>query len=80
MRLGLFMVGMATGLYLPSAIATLTSLVPSRHWGKALAIHELAPNLSFVAAPVVSEALMVWVSWREVLMLLGVCSLALGTA
>jgi len=49
-RLGLIFLGMAAGLYLPSGIATLTSMVASRHWGKALVIHELAPNLSFVVA------------------------------
>lgn len=78
MRLGLFSVGMAAGLYLPSAIATLTSLVPSQHWGKAIAIHELAPNLSFIAAPLISEAVLVWFSWREVFLVLGVMALIMS--
>lgn len=78
MRLGLFSVGMAAGLYLPSAIATLTSLVPSQHWGKAIAIHELAPNLSFIAAPLISEAVLVWFSWREVFLVLGVIPLIMS--
>ena len=64
-RLGLFFVGMAAGLYLPSGLATLTSLVHTKHWGKAIAIHEWAPNLSFVAAPLISEALLLWFSWRS---------------
>jgi NNP family nitrate/nitrite transporter-like MFS transporter len=71
LRLGLFVVGMASGLYLPSAITTLTALIPSRHWGKALAIHDIAPNLSFVAAPLICEAVMVWFSWRMVFLLIG---------
>ena len=71
LRLGLFVVGMASGLYLPSAIATLTGLIPSRHWGKALAIHDIAPNLSFVAAPLICEAVLVWFSWRMVFLLIG---------
>ena len=71
-RLGLFAVGMAAGLYLPSAIATLTALIPSRHWGKALAIHDIAPNLSFVAAPLICEAVLLWFSWRTVFLLLGI--------
>jgi NNP family nitrate/nitrite transporter-like MFS transporter len=44
---GLVVLGFAAGFYLPSAIATITSLVDKRHWGKAIAIHELAPNLAF---------------------------------
>jgi hypothetical protein len=45
----------AAGLYMPSAIATITSLVDRRHWGKAIAVHELAPNLAFFASPFIAE-------------------------
>jgi NNP family nitrate/nitrite transporter-like MFS transporter len=78
MRLGLFALGMATGLYLPSGIATLMSIIPMRHWGKALAIHELAPNLSFVAAPLICEAVLIWFSWRAVFLLIGFATLIMG--
>jgi NNP family nitrate/nitrite transporter-like MFS transporter len=74
-RLGLIFLGMAAGLYLPSGIATLTSMVALRHWGKALAIHELAPNLSFVVAPLVAEIFLGWSSWRGVTAFLGGASL-----
>jgi NNP family nitrate/nitrite transporter-like MFS transporter len=79
-RMGLLLLGMAAGLYLPSGIATLTSLVNPKHWGKAIAIHELAPNLGFVVAPLVSEALLIWFSWRTVLVLLGGISILAGMA
>jgi NNP family nitrate/nitrite transporter-like MFS transporter len=78
MRLGLFAVGMTTGLYLPSGIATLTSSIPSRHWGKGLAIHEVAPNLSFIAAPLICEAVLVWFSWRMVFLLIGIVALIMS--
>lgn len=78
MRLGLLVVGMAAGLYLPSGIATLTSLVPFRHWGKGLAVHEMAPNFSFVAAPLIGEAVLVWFSWRTVFLLLGMAALTMS--
>ncbi len=78
LRLGLFTVGMAAGLYLPSGIATLTSLIPSRHWGKAIAIHEIAPNLSFIAAPLICQAVLVWYSWRMVFLLMGMVSLIIS--
>jgi NNP family nitrate/nitrite transporter-like MFS transporter len=77
-RLGLIFLGLAAGLYLPSGIATLTSMVALRHWGKALAIHELAPNFSFVVAPLVAEVLLGWFSWRGVVALLGSASLFVG--
>lgn len=74
----LLLLGLAAGFYLPSGIATLTSLVPAKHWGKALAIHELAPNLGFVAAPLISEVLLQWFSWRGVLAFLGLSSAFCG--
>ena len=80
LRGSLLLLGLATGFYLPSGIATLTSLAPAKHWGKALAIHELAPNLGFVAAPLISEALLHWFSWRGVLGFLGVSSALCGLA
>lgn len=74
----MFVLGLVTGIYLPSGIATITDLVNQRQWGKALAIHELAPNLAFVIAPLVAEALMVWFSWRCVMGSLGLTSLVVG--
>jgi NNP family nitrate/nitrite transporter-like MFS transporter len=78
MRLGVFMLGIAAGPYLPSAIATLTTLFQSRQWGRAIAIHELAPNLSFVLAPLICEAVLYWYSWRAVFKVLGIAALLLS--
>jgi NNP family nitrate/nitrite transporter-like MFS transporter len=73
-RLGFFAVGMAAGLYLPSGIATVTELVSPRHWGKAISIHELAPNSSFVLAPLLAEVLLRWLSWQGIFILFGILS------
>lgn len=78
LRLGLIAVGMAAGLYFPSGLATLTSLISLRNWGKALAIHDLAPNLSFVLAPLVAEAVMMRFSWRAVFFVLGLAAFFLA--
>ncbi len=77
-RLGLFALGMAAGLYLPSGIATLTDLVNPRHWGKAISIHELAPNSSFVVAPLMAEMLLRWFSWQGIFILFGIFSILSG--
>ncbi len=75
---GTALLGVAAGLYLPSGIATLTATVKPADWGKALAVHELAPNVSFVAAPLLAEALLAWLPWRGVLALFGVAAAAGG--
>ncbi|MEA2013757.1 MAG: MFS transporter [Thermodesulfobacteriota bacterium] len=74
----MFVLGLAAGLYLPSGIATITNLINPLQWGKALAIHEIAPNLGFVAAPLLSEVIMVWFSWRGVMVAIGLASILTG--
>ncbi|MBW1781402.1 MAG: MFS transporter [Deltaproteobacteria bacterium] len=77
-RFGLFFLGMAAGIYLPSGIATLTSFISVRHWGKAIATHELAPNLGFVVAPLLAEAFLIWFPWRGVIVFIGISSILIG--
>ena len=77
-RIGLILMGMAAGPYMPSGLATLTTLFNYRHWGKVLAIHELAPNLSFVLAPLIAELVLYWFSWRTVFMILGGAAIILA--
>jgi len=75
MQIGLVALGLASGFYMPSAIATITSLTERRHWGKAIAIHELAPNLAFFLSPFVAELFLRWFNWRAALGALGALSL-----
>ncbi len=80
LRAGLLVLGMGAGLYLPSGIAVITSLTDPRHWGKAIGLHELAPNLAYVAAPLLCDVLLLWFSWRVVLNLIGLASIGIGIA
>jgi NNP family nitrate/nitrite transporter-like MFS transporter len=80
MSVGLFGLGLAAGLYIPSAVATITSLIERPHWGKAIAVHELAPNLAFFAGPFVAELFVRWSTWRLALSFLGAVSLLLSFA
>ena len=78
---GMFVCGFGGGLYLPSGLATLTRLAPSSTWGRVLAIHETAPNLSFILAPLLAEAvLLLFGDWRMGLGLLGIGQITLATA
>lgn len=76
LRSSLLVTGLFGGLYFPSGFAVLTSLVPPTNWGKAIAIHELAPNISFVAAPLIAELMFsMGLNWRAALGGLAVLSL-----
>ncbi len=79
-RLLLMFIGLAAGLHLPSAIATITGEIRKDDWGKALGVHQAAPPLSFVSAPLIAAGLMRWFSWRIVLLLMAIIALALALA
>jgi MFS family permease len=77
-RFGLIFLGIATGLYLPSGMTTITAAIPPIHWGKAFAFHEFAPTFSFILAPLIVEGLLLLCRWQGILILIGALSLILG--
>lgn len=79
-RMSLIALGMGAGLYLPSAVTTITSLVKPQNWGKALAIHELAPNLGLLLSPIMAETFLTSYSWHTLLLWMGLFSIAAGAA
>jgi len=79
LRLELLLLGLGGGLYLACGIAILTEHTPEGAWGKALAIHELGPNLGYICAPLLTELLLRFVGWRGVLGAMGVPTLLLST-
>jgi NNP family nitrate/nitrite transporter-like MFS transporter len=78
MRCCVFFLGISSGIYLPSGITAVTSMVHPKHWGKAVAIHELAPNLSFIITPLLVEMLLQWFLWRHIMLCYGIASIVLG--
>jgi NNP family nitrate/nitrite transporter-like MFS transporter len=71
MRIAMFCLGYAAGLYLRSGLATITRLVAPAYLARGVAIHELAPNIGFVTAPLLSGIMLYYFSWREGLQILG---------
>lgn len=79
-RIFLLLIGLAAGIHLPSAIATITAEIRKDDWGKALSVHQAAPPLSFVSAPLIATLLLGWFSWRMVLFVWAVIALASALA
>lgn len=71
MRIGLFCLGYVAGLYLQSGLATISRLVSSAYLARGMAVHELAPNIAFVVAPLLCGFMLKYYSWREGLQILG---------
>lgn len=70
-RIGLFFLGYMAGLYLQSGLATILQLVAPTHLARGMAVHELAPNCAFVAAPLLSTFMLHYIGWRHGLQLWG---------
>jgi MFS family permease len=73
-------IGAGAGLYMPSSVVTITEVTPTAHWGQAFAVHEMAPNLAFIAAPLVAEAFMATAGYPALFRLLGAACLLLAAA
>lgn len=78
LSISVFILGCGAGLYLPSGITTLTNMTDHRNWGKAVSIHEMAPNLAFVAAPALAELFLLKFAWRSMPAAVGVAAIATG--
>jgi NNP family nitrate/nitrite transporter-like MFS transporter len=77
-NLALVFLGLAAGAYLPSGMTTVTSSVKPAHWGKAIGFHEMAPAVAYIAAPLIAEMLLRWLSWKGVLASIGIASMLVG--
>lgn len=69
-----------SGLYPGSGIASVTSIAPQVHRGKALAIHESGPNLAFLVAPILVAVLAPYMGWRGLYRIAGVAAILVASA
>jgi NNP family nitrate/nitrite transporter-like MFS transporter len=80
MRLFLVILGAGSGLYLPSAMSTITSVVKPDQRGRAISIHEIGFNMSFISAPLLARLLLPLFSWRVIIRIIAVLIAAVGIA
>ncbi len=76
LKSGFALLGMAAGIYLPSGIATISELFASANWGRAYGVHELAPNLAFLTAPLLAALLLPRLPWQAALLFPAAATLA----
>lgn len=65
----LLLFGIASGLYLPSAVPMLTTLFERQHWGKIIGFHETAAGFSLVSIPFIIAMLLGLMEWRTIFLL-----------
>jgi MFS family permease len=66
-----FIIGMATGIYMPAVIPLITSHYDEKIWSKAIAIHDSAASIGVFAAPLIAILLLRFFAWRGVLGFMG---------
>lgn len=66
-----FIIGAATGIYIPAVIPLITSYYDDKTWSKAIAIHDSAASLGVFASPLIATLLLRFFQWRGVLGVIG---------
>ena len=75
LRVVAFIVGMGTGLHMPSAIATITAMVTRPDWGKALGLHGTAPPMALAIGPFLAVILLNYLPWQNIVAGIGVITI-----
>jgi NNP family nitrate/nitrite transporter-like MFS transporter len=68
LSISLVLVGFTTGIYLPSAIPSLTYGLAPGDYGKAYSFHEISPSLCFIIGPILAEIILRHYPWETVLL------------
>jgi len=66
-----FIIGAATGMYIPAVIPLITHYFHENIWGKAIAIHDSAASIGVFGAPIVALFLLQFFGWRGIFTVLG---------
>jgi NNP family nitrate/nitrite transporter-like MFS transporter len=72
-----FLLGVATGTYLPSILPIITEMYDHRHWGKAFGIHDSAASVSIFSIPILVAFGLHFLFWKRLLIILGLISFLL---
>ena len=70
-----FLLGIATGTYIPSILPIITETYESRNWGKAIGLHDSAASFSIFSIPILMAYGLQFFSYKTPLLLLGIVSL-----
>ena len=66
-RTALFLVGLCSGLFIPSAIAMIREAVSGEHLGKAFGIFATSQSVAFILGPMIVKHTIAHFSWQQIL-------------
>lgn len=72
-----FLLGLASGIYLPCGIPLITAVFSRESWGKAISVHETAAGFSLLTVPFIVTFIISIMSWKSVFIIMsGACLIA----
>jgi MFS family permease len=72
-----FLLGIATGTYIPSILPIITETYDHKDWGKAIGFHDSAASFSIFSIPILVAFGLHLLAWKIFLLILGAASLLL---
>ena len=67
-----FIIGIATGVYMPAVIPLITRYFDEKIWGKSIAIHDSAASIGVLGTPLIALFLLQFFQWRGMFGVIGV--------
>ena len=71
----MFIVGLAAGLHMPSAIPKISAIVDRQDWGKAFGIHGSALPLGLTIGPFLAVMLLNYFAWQSIVAIIGIITI-----
>jgi len=72
-----FLIGTGLGAYLPAILPIITETYEQKDWGKVIGIHDSAASFGFFATPILIAFGLHFLSWKRILLILGMICLLL---
>lgn len=72
-----FLLGVASGTYLPSVLPIITETYDHKHWGKAIGFHDSAASVSIFSIPILVPIGLHYLPWKNLLLIIGIVPLLL---
>jgi NNP family nitrate/nitrite transporter-like MFS transporter len=73
-----FLLGLASGIYLPCGIPLITAVFTRDNWGKAISVHETAAGFSMLTVPFIIALTISVMDWMDVFWIMSGTCLLLG--
>jgi NNP family nitrate/nitrite transporter-like MFS transporter len=73
-----FLLGLASGIYLPCGIPLITAVFSRDNWGKVISVHETAAGFGMLTVPFMVTMIISVMNWKNIFLIMSASCLILG--